>query len=251
MAVYVGASDLTTDPVATLALLLNVPSPIKAVSARLSTPAKLVLSDNPHRSVAALLDDCVSCAADAVITDGGGPPWDADAFARLATTLRGELTERVLEILDEVEQVLSVAHQVERRLAATADHPSLRPALVDIRAQLTALVYPGFITAAGWRRLPDLVRYLRAIERRLEKLPDDPQRDRAWMLAVQDVWRAYTELVDLAGPLPDTATADELTNIRWMVEELRVSYFAQSLKTAYPVSEKRIYRAMDQLSARW
>jgi ATP-dependent helicase HrpA len=117
----------------------------------------------------------------------------------------------------------------------------LAPSLADIRAQINGLVYPGFVTATGWKRLPDLVRYLQGIERRLEKLPQDPTRDALNMGSVHHVQDEYRTLLAEAPP------SDELAAIRWMIEELRISLFAQSIGTAHPVSEKRIFRAMDAI----
>jgi ATP-dependent helicase HrpA len=115
--------------------------------------------------------------------------------------------------------------------------PRLDPSLKDVRAQLSRLVYRGFVTRTGYAQLPHLVRYLRGIELRLDKLPERPDRDLDWTQIVQELWDAYREL-------PDTP---ESRRIRWMIEELRLSFFAQSVKTAYAVSEKRIYKAIDQL----
>ncbi|MGH3813417.1 MAG: DUF3418 domain-containing protein, partial [Pseudonocardiaceae bacterium] len=151
---------------------------------------------------------------------------------------RAELAEAVRAVVAHVLRILAVAHTVETRLAELAA-PALAPAVDDVRAQLTALVGPGFVTATGAQRLPDLTRYLQAIERRLDKLPRDPARDRDWMHRVETVVQAYRQLRDEVGDGP------ELQRIRWMIEELRVSYFAQELRTPYPVSDKRIYQAMD------
>nr|BFE81708.1 hypothetical protein GCM10020093_043090 [Planobispora longispora] len=115
----------------------------------------------------------------------------------------------------------------------------------DIREQLANLVYPGFVTATGHSRLPDLTRYLKAAERRLEKLPDDPYRDEERMRQVHDIEDDYHDLLD---KLPPARRDDEdLKKIRWMIEELRVSYFAQTLGTPYPVSDKRIRKAMESV----
>jgi ATP-dependent helicase HrpA len=109
-----------------------------------------------------------------------------------------------------------------------------------------ALVGPGFVAAAGRRRLPDLRRYLAAAAYRLDRLAGDAARDAVRMGRVQAV---QAELAGfLAGLPPGRREADEVRQLRWMVEELRVSLFAQSLGTPYPVSEQRIYRAMDALS---
>jgi ATP-dependent helicase HrpA len=141
-----------------------------------------------------------------------------------------------------VQRILAFAHTVEARLPELTA-PPLAPAVADVRAQLTTLIGPGFVTATSAQRLPDLTRYLQAIERRLDKLPRDPDRDRDWMHRVQTVVQAYRQLRDKVGDGP------ELQRIRWMLEELRVSYFAQELRTPYPVSDKRIYQAMDELTS--
>jgi len=221
-------------------VLLNTPSPVKALVGGLSNRAKLVLASNPHGSVGALLDDCIACAADALIAAAGGAAWDADGFARLLDGVRPRLADTVLTVVGTVERVLAEEHAVRTRLAETSG-PGLDAALADVAVadvahQLAALVYPGFVAATGLDRLPHLVRYLQSVARRLEKLPQNPRRDADLMHRVHAVERAYRELPASPG------TAE----VRWMIEELRVSFFAQSLGTAYPVSEQRIFRAMDE-----
>ena len=110
------------------------------------------------------------------------------------------------------------------------------------------------MTEAGGQRLPDLHRYLLGIQRRLDRLPQDPRRDAERMVEVQRVTGEYRDLVKqlppgtLGGaPAALSGVAAALTEIRWMIEELRVSLFAQALGTAYPVSAKRIYRALDEI----
>ncbi|MFN2495990.1 MAG: ATP-dependent RNA helicase HrpA [Pseudonocardiaceae bacterium] len=223
-------------------LLLGVASPVKAVQRDLAPAARLVLGRNPHGSVAALFADCVICAADALIAAGGGPPRDAEGFARLRDRAQAELTDAVRAVLAHVQRVLAVWHVVEARLGDLSA-PVLGPAVADVRAQLASLVGPGFVAATGAQRLPDLNRYLQAVERRLDKLPRDPDRDRDWMRRIGLVAQACQQLRDELGEGP------ELQRIRWMIEELRVSYFAQELRTPYPVSEQRIYRAIDEVRA--
>ncbi len=247
-------------------LLLNVPSPIKQINARLSNKAKLTLSHHPYRDVADLLDDCVACAADKLISQCGGPVWDPDGFAKLCGIVRTDLDETALDVVTKVERILATAHTVEERLAerqpqsqsqssqsrtaqrrpGTTVGLALAPALSDIRSQLSGLVYRGFVSATGWQRLPDVARYLSAIERRLEKLPLDPDRDRERMRQVEQVTLEYQQM--LARTPPGSPHDEELERIRWMIEELRVGLFAQTLRTAYPVSVERIFRAMDQLT---
>jgi len=219
-------------------LLLNVASPVKFIHSRLTNRAKLAFSHNPHGSVTALFDDCIGAAVDKLVADAGGPAWDGDAFATLLAAVREGLNETALDVVNRAERVLSAAHAVEQQFRAVLSK-TLAPSLADIRAQLNGLIYPGFVTATGWRRLPDLARYLQGIERRLDKLPQDPHRDRLNTVSVQQVQDEYRKLVAEAPP------SLELAEIRWMIEELRISLFAQTIGTAHPVSEKRIYRAMD------
>jgi ATP-dependent helicase HrpA len=226
-------------------LLLGVPSPLKWVSSRLDNRAKLALTQNPHGSLAALLADCSAAAADEIIAEAGGPPWEAEGFAKLADRVRSELNERVLELLRGARQVLAEWGPLTTRLAAPVPAP-LRPAVEDLAAQVAGLVGPGFVAAAGRRRLPDLRRYLAAAAYRLDRLAGDTARDAGRMARVHAVQQELASFV--AGLPPGRRESDEVRQLRWMVEELRVSLFAQSLGTPYPISEQRVYRAMDQLS---
>ncbi|GAA5059815.1 ATP-dependent helicase HrpA [Thermocatellispora tengchongensis] len=225
--------------------LLGSPNPAKWVLGQLSNQAKLALSRSPHQGATALFDDCVACAADKLIADVGGPAWDEGGFARIQEHVRAELFDTTLDVVRRVEGILALWHAVgttlgELRGGATA------AAVQDVRDQVARLVYPGFVTATGHRRLPDLHRYLRAAERRLAKLPDDPYRDEEWMLKVHDVEDDYHDLLDRLPP--PRREDDDVTEIRWMIEELRVSFFAQTLGTPYPVSEKRIRKAIDKIT---
>jgi ATP-dependent helicase HrpA len=226
-------------------LALTVPAPLKALQARLSNEARLVLTRNPHGSVTALLDDCVTAALDALIADAGGPARSAESFDTLRERVRAGLGRTLVEIVDAVRPVLAAAHEVSGRLASIRN-PAWLASLTDVRSQLTALVYPGFVTGTGAVRLRDLPRYLAAMSRRLDRLAENPARDRERTEAVGQVQREYRQLLDQVPP--GHPVPDGLRDVRWMLEELRVSYFAQNLGTPYPISDKRIYKALDDLS---
>jgi ATP-dependent helicase HrpA len=228
-------------------VLLNSPSPVKFVLSGLSNQAKLALSRSPHGSATALFDDCVAAAADALIAKAGGPAWDAEAFTRLLDQVRAELFDTVADVVARVERVLASWHAANTMLGGMT-RPGLADAVDDVREQLGRLVHAGFVTATGRARLPDLLRYLMAVERRLAKLPEDPYRDETWMAQVHRIEDDYLGLVN--GSPPERRDDPDLVRIRWMIEELRVSFFAQSLGTPYPVSEKRIRKAMDQVRER-
>jgi ATP-dependent helicase HrpA len=222
-------------------ILLGAPSPVTAVASRLSTAQKLALSRNPHGSVAAMLADCVAAAADFLIGEAGGPVRDREGFQRLSAAVRSRLREVTADVVAEVEAALRLWHTAEARLG-NARGEAVRPAVADMRAQLSGLIYPGFVTATGYRRLPHLARYLHGIERRLDKLPENPARDAANMAAAQRAERAYREAVD--GLPPGRRDDPDVREVRWMLEELRVSLFAQALGTRVPVSEKRVLAAV-------
>ncbi|MFY9892017.1 MAG: DUF3418 domain-containing protein, partial [Streptosporangiaceae bacterium] len=229
-------------------VLIAVPSGVRSIAGRLPMNAKMAMSRHPYAGAAAMLDDCAAAAADQVIEDAGGPAWDAEGFARLVAAARDGLAPATARALDAVAQILAEAHEVEIRLTGATPVPAVAAALADMRAQFGRLIHPGFISEAGARRLPDLVRYLRGIVRRLDKLAGEQARDAERMAAVHRVTAAYETMLaelppadrDLPGP----------QSIRWLIEELRVNLFAQVLGTSGPVSEKRIMTAIDGMLTR-
>ncbi len=229
-------------------ILLGAPSPtsiIKSVADDLSTGAKLALSHNPHGGVAAMFADCVNCAADFLIAEAGGPVRDRDGFERLAAAVRPRLREATAEVVTQVESALRLSHAVAARLDSLSG-VLVGPALEDMRAQLDGLIYPGFVTATGYRRLPQLTRYLRGMAWRLDKLAESPARDAANMAVAQRVEQAYRQAV---AELPGSRRDDpDVREVRWMLEELRVSLFAQTLGTLAPVSENRVMAALRRLA---
>src|SRR5258707_1576624 len=171
-------------------LLLQVPSGVRSIADRLPTERTLAMSRNRYPSISALLDDCAACGAGQVIADAGGPAWDADGFARLVAEARSALPLATARVVDVAAQVLEAAHEAEARLQRAAS-PALVAALADARAQFAALIYPRFVSETGLRRLPDLVRYLRAISRRLGTAAEGPRPARPKMGTLRPVTGAY------------------------------------------------------------
>jgi ATP-dependent helicase HrpA len=227
-------------------LLLQVPAGARSVASRLPVSAKLAMSRHPYPSADALLADCAACAADQLIADAGGPAWDAAGFGRLLESARARLAAITADVVSAVARALAAAHEAEAALDRAAS-PPLAPAFADMRAQLSALIYPGFIAETGSRRLADLDRYLRAISRRLEKAPLDAGRDAGRMAVVHRVTDACQRATE---NLAASRRCDpDVHAVRWMIEELRVSLFAQALGTPVPVSEQRILAALDRLAS--
>ncbi|PPS81423.1 ATP-dependent RNA helicase HrpA [Streptomyces sp. MH60] len=227
-------------------ILRNIPvNPAKFASEKLTNQQKLGLSANPHGSIQALFDDCAMAAADKLIADFGGPAWDEESYRKLYDKVRAEIVDTTVRTVGQVQQVLAAWQACERRLKAVRS-PALLANLQDVRGQLDALVKPGFVTEAGIKRLPDLMRYLVAADRRLQQMPTGVQRDTSRMQKVHEMRDEYAWLLEQmpqGRPVPQ-----QVLDIRWMIEELRVSYFAHALGTAYPVSDKRIVKAIDALA---
>ncbi|MER5304858.1 ATP-dependent RNA helicase HrpA [Streptomyces lasiicapitis] len=224
-------------------ILRNIPvNPAKFAQDKLTNAQKLALSANPHGSMQALFDDCATAAADKLIADFGGPAWDEESYRKLYEKVRAEIVDTTVHAVAQVQQVLAAWQACERRLKSSRS-PALLANLTDVREQLDALIKPGFVTETGLRRLPDLMRYMVAADRRLQQMPTNVQRDTTRMEKVREMRDEYAWLLEQlpqGRPVPR-----EVLDIRWMIEELRVSYFAHALGTAYPVSDKRIVKAVD------
>ncbi len=231
-------------------LLLNTSAPWKRVLARLTNTQKLALADNPHGSVPALLQDCLDAAVDDIVAEHvHGPVRSETAYEAALAAVRAHSATRVLRVVEAVEPVLVLAAQVRRTLEALATGAAAgatATARADVRAQLDGLVRPGFVAATGLARLPDLERYLKAAQHRLERAATNA-REPVLQEQVDAVESAYADLLEA---LPPTRrAAPEVTEIGWMVEELRVSLFAQTLGTKGSVSEKRVRRAIAEAAA--
>ncbi|MEB3048158.1 ATP-dependent RNA helicase HrpA [Mycolicibacter sp. MYC123] len=218
-----------------------VASPVKAVERQLSSQSRLMLKANPDGSLAALIDDCADAATDALTPS---PVGTRDEFAAARAHVAEHLVRATADVLARVEKVLAAARDVQ--LALPAQPPAAHAeAIADIDGQLDALLAPGFVVATGRDRLSDLTRYLIAAGRRLEQLPRAAQADRDRMARVHAVQDAYR---DVLTALPTARHHDDdVLDIARQIQELRVSLWAQQLGTPRPVSEQRIYRAIDAL----
>jgi len=221
-------------------VLLTIGSPVPALQRLLKNDTKLALAQAPYATAAEVLDDCVTCALDDVLARVGGPVWDEAAFGLLCDAVRDELVDTTRSTAALAGRVISQMRAVERRLDAHTS-PAVQPALTDIHVQVSRLVHAGFVTATGSAQLAHLPRYLQAIDRRLEKLAQDPYRDRASMQRVQRVEATFDRI-------RHRRSEPEVAAVRWLLEELRVSVFAQSLGTPRPVSEQRVLKEIARLT---
>ena len=222
-------------------LRLAGPSIAKPVERGLDTRTKLVLGNNPNGSLAALIEDCANAAVALLIPE---PVWTRREFDSARTRLVSALTPTTLDVVRRVEKVLAALHDVQVMLP---DRPTAAQAeaIADMGAQLARLMPAGFVAVAGVGRLGDVARYLTAVHRRLERLPQALNADRERMTRVAVVQDAYEQLVSALSP--HRAAGADVRDIAWLIEELRVSLWAQQLGTARPVSEQRIFRALDAI----
>ncbi|WOQ68988.1 ATP-dependent RNA helicase HrpA [Microbacterium limosum] len=224
-------------------MLLAVPSPVSYVQEHLTANEKLALAASPYPSVKALIEDCRAAVADEVIEGAahGGPVRDAAAFAAVQGAFSAAVVERLFQTVSLTARILTLLRDAEREVRS-ANSLTLLPALNDVRGQLAGLVFPGFVLRTGTARLGHLPRYLDGALTRLRGLADNAGRDRQRQSEMERALAAYAEAGGTLPPAPDAAAS--LVRTRWLLEELRVSLFAQQLGTSEPVSLPRIAKAL-------
>jgi len=224
-------------------LLAEVGLPVKRVTTRWTPQESLALGASPYRSTEALVDD-LQLAAAASLSPGAGAVRGRDAYVALRDEVRTRLEDRVLDVARDAAAALTAARELDVAVRG-ASSLSLLSTLQDLREQSAALVGDGFVRTTPVDRLPHLARYLRAAAHRLEKAQADPSKDAQLAWQVSQAVEAYDTVRGAhAKGRMDPAAREALERVRWMLEELRVSVFAQRLGTDGPVSEQRIRKAL-------
>ena len=222
-------------------LLLNLPSAGRLLRPLLTTGAVAAVKSGPYETPAEWSQDCLTCAVDQIMGQLGGHVWDAVAFENLLASTRDELGGSLTAVATTSLEILDTFRLVRTALARMSGQ--FESSIADIAEQLDRLVYPGFVSGVGAGRLSDVNRYLQAVERRLEQLPENAERDLQRMVTVRKLEEAHDRLREA---LPDSPS---LVEVAWMLQELRVSVFAQALGTRGKVSEKRIAQALANAQA--
>ncbi|MGA9870479.1 MAG: ATP-dependent RNA helicase HrpA, partial [Rhodococcus sp. (in: high G+C Gram-positive bacteria)] len=228
----------------TRALLLeHAPRGTKALIAGIPTRERIALGQNPYGSIDALLEDCRKTAVDESMQAHGGPVRSPEKFAALSKAVNADVVDRTSRILALVRPILTAALELRGVLdRSTGD------AADDVREQYDGLVFDGFVFEFGSDRLAHVPRYLEAATVRLRSLPSSVRRDDAGMDVLDRVYDAYGRLLK---SLPESRQQSAaVQDVFWMIEELRVGLFAQSVRTAYPVSEKRVLKAIEAAGGR-
>ncbi len=224
-------------------VLLSTPSPAAYVLEHLTSAEKLALATSPYQSAKALIEDARVAVADAVIARSvpAGIVRTRTEFEQIRDAFAAVVVDDLFAAVSLAAKTLAKARDVDRALKQQTSMALLGP-LGDLRGQLAGLLFPGFISRTGLARLAHHPRYLEGMLVRLQGLADSAGRDRAWLTEFE---RAAAVYADAGGeiPLPAVAPAT-VVHARWLLEEYRISLFAQRLGTAEPVSLQRITRAL-------
>jgi ATP-dependent helicase HrpA len=207
---------------------------------RLDQRTRLALVGSPYPSVAELLDDLRAAVVGEVV-DARPPVRDESSYDEVLAAAHDAVRAQLPGAVHEVVRVLDGWRAADKALSGRADLMTL-PALTDMRGQVGRLVERGFVGEAGLARLRDYPRYLAAVVHRREKLDSQVARDRQLMDQVsglQDAWLHAVAALPDGQPMPA-----QLRQARWLLEEYRVSVFAQHLGTREKVSDQRIRKAL-------
>ena len=228
-------------------LLQQLAEPAKFLRGKLPGLTELGLLYRELGRVEALVEDILLASLDTCILEGEASlPRDGAALAGLAERKRGSWAEHAERLARQTLEVLKLWHGLQKRFKGKIDL-SQAVALNDIKQQLANLVYPGFVRETPNAWFKELPRYLKAVELRLEKLGSQVQKDRVWSGELSNLWTQYKARADKHAQ--EGKRDEQLTLYRWLLEEYRVSLFAQQLGTKVPISDKRLSKQWSQVEA--
>jgi len=224
-------------------LVADVGLPTARITTRWTGNQALVLAASPYATTEALVTDVQLAAVDVLLPDDAATVRDADMYAAVRAQVRQRLEDQVHTVVATVVEVLTAWRELDTALRETTSLALVATA-ADIRDQQQHLVYDGFASETGSGRLPHLVRYLRAATYRLDRAERDPHRDQALYAQVRQV---ADDVAAVRAALDSPAASTAVADLRWQLEELRVSLFAQQLGTPTPVSARRIGKSLATL----
>lgn len=225
----------------------TVPSPLKYLQQKLPNKAKLSLYFNPFGQINILIDDIILAAIDQLVREFESVQntqiRDQAAFNKACDLVRENINDSALQIAQKIEKGLTVAHAIQKQCKGNIPLNMLNN-IGAIKSQLNLLVYKGFVFDFTYAKLDDWNRYVMALNQRFDKLKVDANRDRMNQL---DVDKATSRYEEVKNKLEKTgADCTPLLEVKWMIEEFKVSLFAQQLGTNMPISLKRISQRLSE-----
>lgn len=222
-------------------IVKSIPSPVKYIESHLSQPEKLAIASLPYQNLSEFVADVIRAGALKQLADASQMIFTKQAFEKqrqLVEAISIELVFDVAKILLRISQAASQANKAISNARAI----DFLTELASEKLHIQELLQPNFVSGVSLARLPRVEVYLKAIAQRITKLQEQPERDR---IGAIEVAKAIELFEAAGGRIPVApATPENLVNARWLLEELRVSVFAQSLGTSEPVSLKRIQKAL-------
>ena len=226
---------------ATVALLNKfVPSEARQLRPLITSHLQLAIQQCGYESTAQWYHDNATALMDNLISGLGGPAWTYDAWTDLRSVVLSEFPKQILEVCNASAALLTASTSIRKRLRidpTTCGHI----AEVDINKQLDGLIYPGFVQAMHTERLPDVARYMQAITIRIDQLGSKPARDNRLIVKCRSIEKDYEIL---ANRYP---ASEEITELAWTLQELRVALFAQQTGAVGSPSEKKIQEKLGQI----
>lgn len=225
-------------------LFLNLSILTKSLYKKLFKYCPLTMYYNPYNTSLELINDCILCTIDKLMLEYGGLVWTKNSYIQLKKYVSVYLNSSIIQLSDIVEQILKKTLIINQRIINRSES-NLQVSLCDIKNQCDNLIYQGFIINSKWEQLPNILRYLYAIEIRLDKLFVNPYRDYTLMITIKDIYQIWQQFLKT---LPVIRRYDnDILEIQWMIEELRVNCFVQSLKIKKTISLENIQMAINNI----
>ena len=238
------AEQFLHHPLGVRALVLNyIPSPAKYVQEHLTQQENLALATVPYQSFGAFIDDILAAVVDRELRrlNPSGMIFKKSEFEAVRAAAQASVIDTVFHTVGLVAKEMLAARDAHKAISQ-ANSISFLGILSAEKAHIDDLLMPKFVSEFGLDRLPRVLVYLQAIKLRVERLVENPNRDRLASVELEQVLKLFE---DAGGTIPlKPAAPEKLVQVRWMLEELRVSLFAQSLGTPEPVSVQRVKKAL-------
>ena len=224
-------------------IALSIKDPTSYLEQHLPNKSKLAMYYQPLGSVKDLINDLMLGAIDVLMHEYKAPVYDEASFNDLVFKIKGRLNDTALALCKIVDQILFKAHEIKKLLKGQLNL-AVAYTYKDAASCLDKLVYKGFISSTSYEHLANIPRYLDALIYRLDKVHRDVNRDLLYTRKLEELNQLYKTTLNRYAHY---SVPDALLEVKWLLEELKVSYFAQQLGCKISVSDKRIKNEIDKI----